>query len=409
MILSKMTKKGDGEMNKINIFSLFEKLIDQDIPYRSESLSKKHGLAEQEKLDYLLQKIREDHTQVTVKELKELIDYIQSKYHQDLIIRSLSKEELIRNMDFFLRALSELIRNKRKWGQESKHYVLSNIYKASLGLKIQERKDLFFRNNLYLNGQVDFRRGKGSALFKFFFEKENPYLFIVHEYGYCGITNSIEEIVSCIESTYLRDIGYNIIDDGILIFYKEADGSYTQVTFEKNLTDPKWRDITIHEEILWCESLWNYIGNENSNIRLDEAFSKHAGNSFIYEQIKKCDNKLQGGDYEGAITNARTLLEILLLWIENKYSEEKNEYDGDLVKLYRRVQKLLNLDPSRKDISESTRQVMSSLNGIVSGISALRNKMSDSHASSFRPDEKFARLAVNSSKTLCNFLIDFIT
>ena len=72
-----------------------------------------------------------------------------------------------------------------------------------------------------------------------------------------------------------------------------------------------------------------------------------ASHEFIDEQLVKCDQKLQGGDYDGAITNARSLLEAVLFEIEGRLNSTQPSYDGDLLKLYKRVQKLLHLDPSR--------------------------------------------------------------
>lgn len=77
----------------------------------------------------------------------------------------------------------------------------------------------------------------------------------------------------------------------------------------------------------------------------------------IEEQIEKCRQKIQGEDYEGAITNARSLVETLLTTIEKELDPKAPDPDGDLVKTYNRVRALLNLDPSRKDISDALRQV----------------------------------------------------
>lgn len=127
---------------------------------------------------------------------------------------------------------------------------------------------------------------------------------------------------------------------------------------------------------------------------------------FIVEQIQKCDHKILTGDYDGAITNARSLVEAVLIEIEKKLDSEPPEYDGDLIKLYKRVQKLLNLEPSRKDISEPLKQVLSGLNSIVTGLSGIRNKMSDSHVLTYKPSKHHAQLAVNSAKTFANFIFE---
>lgn len=126
----------------------------------------------------------------------------------------------------------------------------------------------------------------------------------------------------------------------------------------------------------------------------------------IDENIRKCEAKLAEGDFSGAITNARSLIEAVLIGIEKDLDANQPSYDGDLVKLFKRVQKLLNLEPDRKDVSDSLRQVLSGLTSIVNGLAAMRNKMSDAHAASFRPSRHHAKLAVYSATTLADFLFE---
>lgn len=127
---------------------------------------------------------------------------------------------------------------------------------------------------------------------------------------------------------------------------------------------------------------------------------------FIEEQIEKCDRKIQENDYDGAITNARSLLESVLHDLEGRLVDEPPEHDGDLQKLYKRVQKLLNLEPSRADISNALKQVLTGVTSIVTGIAPLRNKMGDSHARSHRPQRHHAKLAVNAARTAADFLLE---
>lgn len=127
---------------------------------------------------------------------------------------------------------------------------------------------------------------------------------------------------------------------------------------------------------------------------------------FIDEQIQKCEKKIGDGDFDGAITNARSLLEAVLVSLESDLSAIPEEYDGDLVKLYRRVQRLLNLDPSRRDVADSLKQVLSGLTSIVNGLASLRNKMGDAHVATSRASRHHAKLAVNAAKTLAGFLFD---
>lgn len=127
----------------------------------------------------------------------------------------------------------------------------------------------------------------------------------------------------------------------------------------------------------------------------------------IEEQIQKCREKVEVGDYSGAITNARSLIEAVCVKIEADLDPDNAQgNDGDLLKLFNRVRKLLNLDPSRQDISDSLKQVLAGLSNIINGLAAMRNKMSDAHGVAYKPSRHHAKLAVNSAKTLADFLFD---
>lgn len=143
-------------------------------------------------------------------------------------------------------------------------------------------------------------------------------------------------------------------------------------------------------------------------VQFDSPFpeSQEVNHVFIEEQVRKCDKKIDEGDFGGAITNARSLVEAVLLEIEKQLSPTQPQYDGDLIKLNKRVQTLLNLDPARKDISDMLRQVLSGLTSVVNGLAAMRNKMSDAHAAGYKASKHHAKLAVNSAKTFADFIFD---
>lgn len=126
----------------------------------------------------------------------------------------------------------------------------------------------------------------------------------------------------------------------------------------------------------------------------------------IDENIRKCETKLSASDFSGAITNARSLIEAVLIGIEKDLDPGASDYDGDLVKLFKRTQKLLNLEPNRKDISDPLRQILTGLTSVVNGLAAMRNKMSDAHAATYRPSRHHAKLAVYAAITLADFLFE---
>lgn len=132
----------------------------------------------------------------------------------------------------------------------------------------------------------------------------------------------------------------------------------------------------------------------------------HLSHEFIAEQIEKCDKKLAAEDYDGAITNARSVVEAVLSDIEARLDPRPPPYDGDLPRLFKRVQRLLNLDPQRPDISGSLKQLLGGLASVIAGLAPLRNKMGDAHVRSYRPARHHAKLAVNVAKTLVDFVYD---
>ena len=126
---------------------------------------------------------------------------------------------------------------------------------------------------------------------------------------------------------------------------------------------------------------------------------------YVTEQIHKCDNKIVQEDYDGAITNARTLVETIMLEIVLKYNTPY-VHEGDLNKLYKEIKAILNLEIKKGEYPDSIIQLLSGLTSIVYGIASVRNSMSDAHAKRYKPKRHHAKLAVNSAKTLSEFLVD---
>lgn len=144
---------------------------------------------------------------------------------------------------------------------------------------------------------------------------------------------------------------------------------------------------------------------QKSNI-IDTKNLKEIDFDYINDQIEKCEEKINNKDYDGAITNARTLVESVCLFI---LDESKVQYkdDGNLNKLYKEVYKVLKMDPSLYQV-DGLRQILSGMISIVNGISNLRNVMGDAHAKSkkkyYKPTERHALLAVNISRVISDFL-----
>jgi len=129
---------------------------------------------------------------------------------------------------------------------------------------------------------------------------------------------------------------------------------------------------------------------------------------YIHEQIKKCNSKIAEKDYDGSVTNARTLIESICLFIVETKTKEKYEYDGNLIKLYKTVASILKMSPGDYE-NEYLKQILSGVFSIINGVSGLRNSYSDSHGngplkSEYKIDERHAILSVNLAKTISEYL-----
>lgn len=143
---------------------------------------------------------------------------------------------------------------------------------------------------------------------------------------------------------------------------------------------------------------------DSATVEFKPLFSEEDGRHFIDEQLSKCEEKIREGDFDGAVTNARSMLEAVLLELERQEDSDAAAYDGNLPKLYKRVQRQLNLDPSRPDIDTTVKQVLTGMVSVVNGIAGISNQMGDRHARTYKPAKRHAVLAVNAAKTLASFL-----
>lgn len=129
---------------------------------------------------------------------------------------------------------------------------------------------------------------------------------------------------------------------------------------------------------------------------------------YIHEQVRKCNAKIADKDFDGAVTNARTLIESICLFILESKTKQKQSYDGNLIKLYKSVAALLKMSPGDYN-DDNLKQILSGVFSIINGVSGLRNSFSDSHGSapstqSYRIDERHAILTVNLAKTITEYL-----
>ena len=128
--------------------------------------------------------------------------------------------------------------------------------------------------------------------------------------------------------------------------------------------------------------------------------------ALISEHIDKARAKIAAGDNAGAITNAYTLVEGLLKEILHSRKITFNENEGDIRALYQLVADCLNLNPKGESLESYLKAILQGLKSQVSGLYELANRASDRHARRYNPAAHHAKLAVNATFSLCEFLLD---
>jgi hypothetical protein len=151
--------------------------------------------------------------------------------------------------------------------------------------------------------------------------------------------------------------------------------------------------------------------NRNEIIEINAPFKENEiselNQEFIIKQIGEARKRIEEKNYWGAITVAKSLTEAVFAYLDVKINGQSTiSHNDDLIKQYNSIKKMLNLDPSRKDLSDSLKQILTGLNSIVCGLAFFRNKMSDAHRPTYRANKHHAVLAVNASYTLVQFLFD---
>ena len=130
----------------------------------------------------------------------------------------------------------------------------------------------------------------------------------------------------------------------------------------------------------------------------------------INEHNEKCLNKIKSGDYSGAITNSRSLLEQILREIQIDFllrnEQRRNGYNGKIDKLLEDVLEKMNIKDGLQDkVYQGYSSLEEGFKSLVHGVSLVRHGMSDAHNITYVPSEKDALLVVNTAKTLANFIV----
>ena len=128
--------------------------------------------------------------------------------------------------------------------------------------------------------------------------------------------------------------------------------------------------------------------------------------SYITDLSERAMKDVLDGNYDSAITKARTLLEEVFCYVIEKKGVEPSA-TGDIGKLYNQVKRLYNMHQN-SDLDKRINGLLSGLEKVLSAIAEMRNKGSDSHGVGSKRiaiSAHHARLFVNSAMTLADFIL----
>jgi Abortive infection C-terminus len=151
----------------------------------------------------------------------------------------------------------------------------------------------------------------------------------------------------------------------------------------------------------------DYIEEEQIDVQIMHVKAKvpqELTYQIILESIEKCERRIEIGDYSGAVTSAKTLVEGVCKEILENFPEVEIKKNISLISLFGKVRDNLSLDPGDPKMDNALKEVITGLNKIVGGISEVRNSYGDSHLSTNKIKEHHALVVVNSAKTVVNFL-----
>lgn len=148
------------------------------------------------------------------------------------------------------------------------------------------------------------------------------------------------------------------------------------------------------------------IKSIGKNLIVDTPSIKFIDREYIKSISLRAISDIEIGNYDSAITKARTLLEEVFCYV----IEEKNntpDSSGNIQKLYKQVRELYNMHTD-KNIDKRINILLSGLSHIVTAIAEMRNINSDSHGVGSKRisiDSHHALLFVNSSISMAEFIL----
>ena len=148
------------------------------------------------------------------------------------------------------------------------------------------------------------------------------------------------------------------------------------------------------------------VKNIDEKINIDIPNINVVNRDYIKDLSERAMKDIDEGNLDSAITKSRTILEETFCYAIEIKGEEPSD-NGDIGKLYKQVKDLYSMH-ANKDMDKRVNKLLSGLENIVQSIAEMRNNGSDSHGLGSKRvniSDYHARLAVNSSTTMAEFII----
>lgn len=127
---------------------------------------------------------------------------------------------------------------------------------------------------------------------------------------------------------------------------------------------------------------------------------------YIRTTVERARKHIENGEYDSALTNARTLLEEVFCYVLEKKGIVKYE-KGDIYDLYNQVKIEYKMRQS-KEYDNRINGLLSGLEKILKAISEMRNAQGDAHgigSARIKIKDHHARLFVNASQIMADFIL----
>lgn len=148
------------------------------------------------------------------------------------------------------------------------------------------------------------------------------------------------------------------------------------------------------------------IDRELGTIQIETPAVSNVDLSYIQSVAQRAYGDIEAGNFDSALTKARTLLEeVFCHAIEAKGNVPSDK--GDARKLYNQVKSLYNMHQAH-DVDTRVNNLLSGLEKILTSIIEMRNDSSDSHGVGTRRitiKDYHARLVVNAAMTMAEFIL----